>query len=242
MTILLTFILIGMISINSNAQALSENLKSADVIYVAPMTGFDYYAIKRGAGQGIKGAYSHDAKYVVGDYLDDATDPNVSYEVVGAFSKEMLAALNEQVLKQLKSIYGEDKVKPWPSEVKNKMTGLWDQKKIDCKYYIIFKRMTSNKPVAVTFFDASSVNPDSKPMVVGGSDMFTIKLYEKVKTGKKGKAIVKANHKIFKGVDPVLMSADYKADAAKLISMSNENFPKLVESTVSEFVAEISSK
>lgn len=224
------FIIAGVI--NVSAQSLSEKIRSEDEIYIAPLTHMDYYAMKLGAGEATKGKYDNTNEYQVGDVVDDASDPNVTFEIVGKFSNDALAELNKSLLDKLKEYFGSDKVKEWPKDMKKNMNGNWDQKKIDCKYYIIIKRLSINDPVLLQLFDSST------PIVVGGSDMFTINLYEKVKAGKKGKAIVKISHKITKGVDGIPIGDDYRAAASKFVEIQNGKFPALAAATLDEFLAE----
>ena len=236
---LITFlILIGTLPIIVQAQSLYEKLNGASVIYVAPLVDFDYYALQVFKTES-KGLYTHDKSYEIGDYVDHATDPDISFEIIGRLPDERLAEINELMIKQLRQNYGDDKVKDWPEELKNKRTGLWDQKNIDCEYYIIFQRIESLSPVLVEYVNAFSADPDIRPKIVGGSDMFAIILYEKVKPGKKGKAIVTVQSQIFEGVEPVIIKGDFKEAAFKVISMTNENLSKLMETTLEEFITNI---
>lgn len=231
-------IVFGAFSLIAQAQSLDEKLNKASVIYVAPLTDFDYYALQVRKGQS-KGTYTHDASFEVGDYVDHISDPTISFEIVGWLSDERLAAINERMINQLQKEYGNDKVKSWPEGTKTKQTEFWDQKKIDCEYYIIFKRISSACPVLVEYIDAFSTDPDIKPKIAGGSDMFTINLYEKVKPGKKGKAIVETKCKIFEGVEPVVINSNLQEAASTVVAMANENFLKVVETALDEFLASI---
>ena len=237
--LLLTFLmLIGTQTIIVQAQTLDEKLNKANVIYVAPLVDFDYYALQIFKTTS-RGSYSHDTKYEIGDYVDHATDPEISFEIVGRLSEERLAEINELMINQLRKNYGDDKVKMWPDEMKNNRTGDWDQKNIDCEYYVVFKRIESTSPVLVNYVDAFSTDKDVKPKIAGGSDMFTINLYEKVKSGKKGKVIIEAKSEIFKGVEPVIIKNDFKEAANQVVYMTNENLSKVIETTLEDFFASI---
>ena len=233
--------LIGTQTITVQAQTLDEKINKAGVIYVAPLVDFDYYALQIFKTTS-KGLYSHDTNYEIGDYVDHATDPEISFEIVGRLSEERLAEINELMINQLRNKFGDDKVKSWPEDMKSKRTRSLDHKNIDCKYYIVFKRIESTSPVLVNYVDAFSTNPDIKPKIAGGSDMFTINLYEKVKSGKKGKVIIETKSKIFKGIEPVIIKNDFKEAATQVVYMTNENLPKVIETTLEEFFASISGQ
>lgn len=223
------------------SQSLKERIDKAEVIYVAPLKFHTHYALKL-AGGGEKGAYSYSSEYEVGDKLDDATNPAIAYEIVNIFPQDKMDAINEQFLARCKEQFGEDKVKLWPEEIRNKTMGTWDQKKIESDFYIILKRAAKQTPVKLTTFQGNT--PSMANRIVGSSDAITLTIFEKVKAGKKGKKMVRVIKKSFSGMEPnfIEYTGDEYSDAAKKLSeIAIDNFSNVINAAIDELIAEISS-
>jgi len=222
------------------SQSLKERIDKAEVIYVAPLQFHNYFALRLAGGGTV--SYSYTNEYNVGDMVSDATDPNIAYEISNIFPQDKMDAINEQLLSRCKKEFGEDKVKLWPEELKTKMTGGWDQKKIEGDFYIILQRAAWTSPVRMKTFESS--NPAVANRVVGGGDAITLTIFEKVKAGKKGKKMARIIKNSYSGMDPISVeyTGDGYSDAAKKLSETAiENFSKVVNAAIDELFAEISS-
>jgi len=238
--ILLTAIIAVCYSNFGFSQSLKERIDKAEVIYVAPLQFHNYFALELAGGG--SGSYSYTNEYNVGDMVSDGTDPNVAYEIANIFPQDKMDAINEQLLARCKKEFGEDKVKLWPKELKTKMTGGWDQKKIEGDFYIILQRAAWTSPVSIKTFESS--NPAVASRVVGGGDAITLTIFEKVKAGKKGKKMARIIKNSYSGMDPkyVEYTGDGYSEAAKKLSETAiENFSKVVNDAIDELIAKIST-
>jgi len=230
--LLILFIALG--ACPAFSQSLSEKIAAADVIYVAPLQFYKYYGLKRGGGGDVP--YSYNGEFAIGDKVG-VTDPSIYYQIVGEVPKDLLKTVSENMLSQLQEKWGADKVKTWPEDVKNKM-GLYDEKDIDCKLYITMQRTLWKEPIGLVRL--SSSNPDVHHAIKGRTDDIKLTIFEKVKSGKKGKKVVRITKSLFGNLHVEFPDIDNYTDAAvEFGEKANAQLQTVVDKMLAEFFAEI---
>jgi len=224
------------------AQALKAKTDKAATIYVAPLQFYKYYGIKTQVlqtGEKFPGRdYSYTKTYEVGEKVKKINDV---YDIVGEVPDADLEAINANLLARCKEFFGEDKVKVWPDDVK-KGAGDYDQKAIDCEFYVILSRISWSGPVALKTFVFNEDDKEYKMM--GDGETIKITIYEKTKAGKKGKKALSSNKGVFYQIDPLVYhytgEDDQSKAAAEFISTkANKALADKVNELLDEFFAEI---
>lgn len=225
------------------AQEIKAKTDKAATIYVAPLQFYKYYGIKTQVlqtGEKFPGReYSYTKTYEVGEKVKNINDV---YDIVGEIPDADIEAINANLLARCKEFFGEDKVKLWPEEVKNK-SGNYDQKSIDCEFYVILSRVAWSSPVKLKTFVFNERDKDYK--MLGDLETIKITLFEKTKTGKKGKKALSTKKGVFYQVDPVVYhytgEDDQSKAAAEFISTkANKALSDKVNELLDEFFAGIS--
>ena len=133
-------------------------------------------------------------------------------------------------------------MKLWPEEAKNKLSN-YDQKSIDCDFYVILSRVAWTSPVKLKTFVFNEEDKDYKMM--GDMEMIKITLYEKTKAGKKGKKALATKKGVFYQIDPLVyhyVDEDSQSNAAAefISAKANKALTDKVNELLDEFFTGIS--
>lgn len=164
--------------------------------------------------------YVKNGDYVVGDLVkipvqvgSDKNGHTVYAQIIGQVSSDFITGVNDKVLAESQKRFGEDNVELWPEEylARNPWGIKYDEKTIECKYYIIssitgltphidWAEMGEGSTIPaseglICYAITKSTTDDNAFKVAQLEDFttsnFTLVLKSKVKPGKKGKNIAK---------------------------------------------------
>jgi len=200
-----SLILSVILSLNwAQAQGLKSRIMNAEKIYIEALKYTRYMAVKVGSYNlgGDGNMYHTQATYAIGDILFQGLD-NVM--IVGEFSDERLEQINNFIFKQCQDYFGADKIQWWPEDkFRTKYMGsenVPDQKSVDSDYYIIIDGVSEIGRDDLIYINRNLTSDNgyylSLPVDEG---TFRVRLFERTKTGKKGKRVANGNVKLFSNV------------------------------------------
>lgn len=223
-------------SFSTLAQSLKDRAKAADKIYIEPIRGRNLVTISVASPpMGSFVEYLSREKAKPGEkFKDDGAGANRL--MVGEITTENQQWANDLILSRCKDYFGADKMQLWPEDqFRDKWNGGPNGKAVDSDFYIIVECRDFRIDAAP--YEAKS---QTTYKFMGALGPIKIKLFEKVKAGKKGKNLATGKNSPLESdllEDIVIEDMEIKLhpELEKSVHVINDNFKNAITQALDEF-------